>query len=331
MSVTEHHEPSSLDVARRDAFVCSLSAALAICSTAAQAQACDAQDTYRAVREEPRTRIDAGRGEIDVVFHSAASLDRELTLHWIRTSASAVAEYFGRFPVKQVGIVVVGEDGGRVMSGTTYGFDRSAICLRVGRDVDAETLRQDWVLVHEMTHLALPVVPRQSEWLLEGNATYVEPIARAQIGQLDPAAVWRWTIEGMPKGMPQTDDKGLDHTPTWGRTYWGGALFWLLADVRIQQQTQGRFGVQDALRGINEKSGGNTSRWTVDEVVAAGDAATKTRVLSDLYQAMKAAPAPIDLGGLFRDLGVSEKDGAILFDDRAPLSQIRRRITAPHP
>jgi L-lactate permease len=24
-------------------------------------------------------------------------------------------------------------------------------------------------------------------------------------------------------------DQGLDHTPTWARTYWGGALFWMMA------------------------------------------------------------------------------------------------------
>ena len=70
-----------------------------------------------------------------------------------------------------------------------------------------------------------------AQWLLEGNATYVEPVARAQAMQLDPAMVWRWSMEGMPKGQPLPGDLGLDNTPTWGRIYWGGALFWLFRHV----------------------------------------------------------------------------------------------------
>lgn len=296
---------------------------------AASGGACDAPNVYGALRDEPHVRVEVDGASIDVVFEDKDEpLDHTLVRQWIRTSAAAVAHYFGQFPVKHAGLVLVGAEGDRVMSGTTYGFDGSATCVRVGRDAGAETFRQDWVLVHEMTHLALPVVPRESEWLLEGNATYVEPIARAQIGQLDVAMVWRWAIEGLPKGLPQSGDRGLDHTPTWGRTYWGGALFWLLADIRIQQQSNGRFGVQDALRAINKKSGGNIARWSVDEVARVGDAATHTHVLADLYHEMKDAPMSIDLAHLFEQLGVAEKNGAVVFDDGAPLSTIRRRITS---
>ena len=39
---------------------------------------------------------------------------------------------------------------------------------------------------------------------------------------------------------------GLDNTHTWGRTYWGGAMFCLLADVEIRRRTHNRRGLQDA-------------------------------------------------------------------------------------
>ena len=109
--------------------------------------------------------------------------------------------YFGRFPVAHVGILVVAHDGSDISSGATYGFGSSAIRIGVGRGISNTVYEHDWVLVHEMIHLALPTVPRRSDWLLEGNATYVEPIARAQAGQLDPAEVWQWSVEGMPKGQ----------------------------------------------------------------------------------------------------------------------------------
>ena len=42
----------------------------------------------------------------------------------------------------------------------------------------------------------------------------------------------------MPKGLPQAGDQGLDNTGTWGREYWGGAMFCLLADIEIRKATK---------------------------------------------------------------------------------------------
>ena len=260
----------------------------------------DGGSLYAALREQPHTTLSACGGDIAIVFADGApGLDRERVMEWIRKSAGAVSTYFGQFPVRQVGLLVVADDSTAISGGTTFGFSHSAIRIHVGRHASEAAFRDDWILVHEMTQLALPTVPRQSDWLLEGNATYVEPIARAQAGQIDSSVVWRWAIEGMPKGQPQAGDAGLDHTSTWGRTYWGGATFWLQAD------------------------------WTVEHVMAAGDAATETHVLSGLYAVMRSFPAPVDMANLFRRLGVDERDGAIHYNDDAPLASIRRRITEP--
>jgi hypothetical protein len=108
------------------------------------------------------------------------------------------------------------------------------------------------MMTHELVHLAFPDVAEDHHWIEEGIATYVEPIARVQIGDLTPERIWTDMLRDMPKGEPQPFDQGLDHTHTWGRTYWGGALFCLLADVRIRQETNNRTGLQDALRGIRK-------------------------------------------------------------------------------
>ncbi len=310
---------------------CVLASVFAVVSALALAASSyqDGRSVYTALRSQPHSRLEVGGSRINVVFaDDAPGLDRERALRWIRRSAEAVAMYFGRFPVDEVGILVVASAGNRVVTGTTYGYGLSAIRMQVGRDVTDAAYSEDWVLVHEMTHLALPEVPSRSAWLLEGNATYVEPIARAQAGQLDGDSVWRWSLRGMPRGLPVHGDLGLDNTPTWGRKYWGGAIFWLLVDVRLRQATDNRIGAQDALRAINRRSGGNTSDWSVDKVMAVGDAATGTTVMSNLYASMKNDPVPIDLDDLFRTLGISERDGNIQFDDNAPLAAIRRSIAA---
>jgi len=61
-------------------------------------------------------------------------------------------------------------------------------------------------------------VPARHHWIEEGLATYLEPVARAQGGQLDPRVVWSELAAGLPTGLPRAGDRGLDHTPTWGRT-----------------------------------------------------------------------------------------------------------------
>jgi hypothetical protein len=282
------------------------------------------------IRQAPDTQITIGGGVIDIVFSAGApGIDRTLVQDWIRTSAEAVTAYFGRFPVSHVRLVVVAGDG-RSAGGTTFGFrGGSLIRLNVGRNADAAALKRDWVLVHEMTHLALPQLPRWALWLQEGNATYVEPIARAQAGQMEPAEVWKWTIDEMPGGQPKPGDGGLNNTQDHHRTYWGGAAFWLVADVRIRERTHNRMGVQAALQAINRQSGGNTADWTPEQVMAAGDTATGGTELADLYKLMGVDGSPVDIHALLVRLGVKLLDNKVVFDDAAPLAAIRRQITAP--
>lgn len=73
----------------------------------------------------------------------------------------------------------------------------------------------------------------------EGLSDYLEPIARCRVGNLSPRDVWKGFLEGIPKGMPGPDHAGLDHDPSWGRVYWGGTLFWLVADLRVRERTPG--------------------------------------------------------------------------------------------
>jgi predicted metalloprotease with PDZ domain len=121
----------------------------------------------------------------------------------------------------------------------------------------------------------------------------------------------------------------LDKTPTWGRTYWGGAIFCLLADVRIRERTRNQKGLEDALRGINRGGGNIAEDWDIEKALALGDKATGTTVLRDLYNEMRNKPAPVDLDKIWTKLGIAMKDGAATFDDKAPEANIRKAITAP--
>jgi len=68
------------------------------------------------------------------------------------------------------------------------------INVSVGTGVTDSELRRDWVLVHEMIHLALPNLERRHVWLAEGTATYVESVAASRL------ETWPRPTSGPPCG-----------------------------------------------------------------------------------------------------------------------------------
>jgi hypothetical protein len=256
-------------------------------------------------------------------------LSRDELLGWVKASATTVANYYGHFPVPHLTLKMRSTSGSGVRHGVTYPKDGGLIFISVGRDADIAATKDDWVLVHEMIHLAFPSMEDDQHWIEEGISTYVEPVARVRAGGMPLDEMWRTFVRDMPKGEPGPDDHGLDNTHTWGRTYWGGAMFCLLADVRIREHTKNRKGLEDALRGIN-RSGGNINQdWDIGKTLAMGDKATSTTVLRDLYNEMRDKPDPIDLGQLWTELGITMKNGSVAFNDQAPEANIRKAITTP--
>jgi hypothetical protein len=280
-------------------------------------------------RQADTTTLKVAGSTIDVTLPGEAmKLSREELLGWVKGAANAVATYYGRFPVPHLTLKIRSGNGSGIGHGVTFARDGGLILINVGRGADLAATKDDWVLIHEMIHLAFPSMPDDQHWIEEGISTYVEPVARVRVGLMSLDEMWRTFIRDMPKGEPSSGDEGLDNTHTWGRTYWGGAMFCLLADVRIRERTGNRKGLQDALRGI--VNGGNiTEDWEIGKALALGDKATGTTVLRDLYNEMRDKPAPVDLNQLWKKLGISMKDGSVAFDDKAPDSNIRRAITAP--
>ncbi len=247
-------------------------------------------------------------------------------ISWVDRSAAIVADYYGGFPTPRVTIELRSGPGAGVQGGSTYANPDALIRVRVGREVTEAQLKSDWVMVHEMTHLALPDVGPEHAWLSEGLATYVEGIARVQAGNRTEEDVWAEELRQMPRGLPQEGDQGLDRTHSWGRTYWGGAMFCLMADVDIRRRTRDAKGLQDAVRAIARASGGLRAEWPIERVLATGDAAVGTTSLEDLYARMKDSAYTPDLFALWRELGVMADGGTVRLTDAAPLAGVRHAI-----
>jgi hypothetical protein len=300
----------------------------------------DGRDTYEAdvgdlelapysVFGTLRTRSFATAGAtIDLaILPGSLAMDDAALDRWIGLSARALVSFYGRFPQPRVLLAIVPSNGDDV-GGKTLASGGASILLEVGSSMKPSAIDEDWVLAHEMIHLAFPSLPRRYVWLEEGLATYVEPIARAKAGIIRPEEVWRGLVNGLPKGEPEAGDRGLDNTPTWGRTYWGGALFCLMADIEIRRATGNKRSLEDALRGILVAGGNGAVRWDIARALAEGDRAIGVQVLQDLHAKMGRAPVKVDLPQLWAQLGVRPDGHRIAFDDAAPDAAIRRAITA---
>jgi hypothetical protein len=239
-------------------------------------------------KDEMTSSLLIGNARIDIrIEGSTLQLPAKNIFRWVNSAAESVTAYYGRFPVPQISIRITPFEGRGVRNGMAFGDRGGRITIRVGKETSPSELASDWMLTHEMVHLAFPSVDEKHHWIEEGIATYVEPIARIHAGHLKAEQMWLDLVRDMPQGLPQVGDRGLDHTHTWGRTYWGGALFCLLADVEIRRQTNNGKGLEHALRGILDAGG--DIRWT--------------------------------------QLGVQLDGTSVHFDDNATLAAVRRAIT----
>jgi hypothetical protein len=269
-----------------------------------------------------------GNARIDIMIErTSLPVPVKDIFRWVKSAAESVTTYYGRFPVPHVLIRITPFEGRGVRDGMTFGDRGGRITIRVGADTSPSELASDWMLTHEMVHLAFPSVDEKHHWIEEGIATYVEPIARIRAGHLAADQMWLDLVRDMPQGLPQPGDRGLDHTHTWGRTYWGGALFCLLADVEIRRQTNNAQGLEHALRGILDAGGDIRKEWNLQDALAVADRAVGVSVLRPLYAKMKDKPVSVDLGTLWAQLGVQSDGASVRCDDSATLSAIRRAIT----
>lgn len=275
-------------------------------------------------------RVESVKGFVEIaITPGERTLGKDAIVAWAAAAAGNVAGYLGRYPVPRALVIVL--MGGRrgVGYGSSMGDGGASVMVSLGRDSAQADLDKDWTLTHETMHLLLPNVPRVQHWFEEGMATYAEPVARTRAGRQPPESLWRELMNGMAKGQGAAAASGLDASG-WAGTYWGGALFMMLADVAIREETKNKKGLEDALSGIREE-GTIADNWPFERVLRVGDAATGTRALQDLYAKMGRAPYAVDLASLWQRLGVARSGDTVSFDDAAPLAAIRKSIESRRP
>lgn len=274
--------------------------------------------------------VESGGGKIHIYIeddnYKLTSIEM---INWVHRASDIVSGYYGRFPVDEAYVAISGQPGKGVLNGIALGEGGAVVNVKIGVDSDRKDLDDDWILIHELIHLAFPKVHTRHHWIEEGLSVYVEATARAQSGDIAAERVWSSFHQGMPNGLPQPGDQGLDNTPTWGRIYWGGALFFLLADMEIIARSKGQKSLKQGLRGITDAGFNISMQSNPGEMFRIADEAVGFSVLTDLYQQMSTLPVDVDLDEIWQALGVMAVSDGVVLSDNAERAHIRRKITRP--
>jgi hypothetical protein len=278
-----------------------------------------------------------GGAEVNVVLlEGEPPVDRDAVLSWVESRANALAGVTGRFPVPgvQVLVVPVGPSDEAVPWGQVLRGGGDAVHLFVDQTRPAREFRDDWVLMHELSHLLHPFMGGSDRWLSEGLASYYQNVARGRSGAMAPAVAWsklhagfQRGIRGTPAGQSLTDvSENMLRTRMFMRVYWSGAAIAMLADLELRSLTDGRQSLDSALGAFAACCLPSTRMWTAHEVIDRLDRLTGTRVFSRLHARYADSDEFPDLGPAYARLGLRPGDEGVGFDPAAPEAHIRRAI-----
>ena len=222
-----------------------------------------------------------GDAEVTLAFAGGTFfVGHDAFLARLRRTVERIADYDGLFPAPHTLVVVQPTDqrhDSTVRGVTLAGGGGASVLLGVPASASNADLADDWVMTHELLHVAFPSVGRPHRWMEEGLSTYLEPIIRVRDGTVDAAKFWSDLVAGLPQGLAEPGSRGLEHTESWGSTYWGGALYWFEVDLDIRRSSHGQRSLRDALRAIAHVGGFAGQHWPIERVIEIGDRKARGR------------------------------------------------------
>lgn len=287
--------------------------------------------------EERRIELPGGVLRVAMLGDIDAA-QRDKLGRWFDRVARAVLSAYGRLPLADVQVLMlpVGTRGRAVVFGQSVRGQGNALQLLVDPSRPEAEFDDDWMAVHELSHLMHPYLGDRGAWLAEGLATYYQNVLRARSGLLTVAQGWDRLAEGFRRGAAAADDGTLEEaaanmqrTHAYQRVYWAGAAFWLTVDRDLRRESGGRIGLDTALSRFRDCCLPAYRRWRPEEFVAKLDALADTKLISARYREFAAMRAFPDWRSLYADLGIGETDGRMRFDEKARDAAIREAIMRP--
>lgn len=283
---------------------------------------------------DERSIAGGGGTQLRVAVIDPPSRQRADDLHaWLREVAQTTLAAYGHFPVASAQVVVVeikSRSDSPVPWGQTTRGGGVAVELFVRRGASLAELRADWTAAHEFAHLFHPYLGNSGRWLAEGLASYYQNVLRARAGLVSEAYAWERLDAGFGRGRESAPgvslaqisngsrQRGAGIRGGWPvmRIYWGGAAFWLEADIALHQQRG--IGLEQVLAGYSTCCLPEADRVAPDAFLARLDAISHSDIFSRLAQKHLQATQFPSLNASYAALGLRvTDDNAVLSDDPA--------------
>lgn len=257
---------------------------------------------YLMLTTRPPVRVSTAMADFEVGALHVGTLRPEA---WLRAASDAVWPLAGELPLGRVQVIL---DGRAVPADAPPGFGLSSrgggrsLLFVVGRDADA--LVGEWIAVHEMVHLVLPVTRDEDAWLGEGIATYYQEVLRARAGMISAEQAWENLGLGFEAGARAAGARTLEEVARgrgdYTRLYWSGAALALRMDVALRRRGSSLDAVVQAWRRC---CADDARTWSAMELLARADAPLGEAVLVPEARAALSSRALPDVSEVFAAQG----------------------------
>ena len=289
--------------------------------------------------EEKRIELPGGALRLAILAGVDAT-QRDKLERWFGRVARAVLGAYGRLPLVDVQVLMlpVGKRarGQAIVFGQSVRGQGNALQLLIDPSRPEAEFDDDWMAVHELSHLMHPYLGDRGSWLAEGLATYYQNVLRARGGLLTTAQGWDRLAEGFKRGAAARGEGTLEQTAAnmhrshaFQRVYWAGAAFWLTVDRDLRRESGGVVGLDTALSRFRDCCLPAYHAWRPEDFVARLDALAGTTLIAARYREFAAMRGFPDWNALYADLGVRETGDRLNFDDTARDAAIREAIMRP--
>lgn len=261
---------------------------------------------------------------------------------WLARVSQAVLDAYGRLPIPDVQVLVVPVARRRGSDAVAFGESTRgqghALILRVDPAAPPEAFADDWIAVHELSHLFHPYLGDDGRWLAEGLATYYQEVLRARAGMIAADDAWDRLDAGFARGradahpgmtLDAVSERMMD-LRAFMRVYWAGTAYWLETDAALRRASGGRLSVDVALARFRDCCLPSHRAWTPAAFVAKLDALTGGDIFARRYRVFARATAFPDLAPTYAALGLREQaDGTLHIGGGADAAALRDAIMAP--
>ena len=232
---------------------------------------------------------------------------------WLRDTASVVGGVYGRFPLDELGVVVIPQQSGHDPSNSPVPFGR--VTRRGGEKVELYVdvsrpladLYADWTVTHEFSHLLLPRISWRQRWISEGFASYYQNVLMARAGFYSTDTAIDKLSAGFERGRHSRPELSPNDAAREGvrraryKIYWSGAAIALRADLALREYSNNEESLDVVLGRFRECCLPSRRTWSGEELFAKLDSLASTPVFMPLYRQYADRPGFPGVDGALAD------------------------------